>query len=78
MKQILLLIIGLVILPISLAFFFTLMNWFISLIPGTGNFMDIQLSPIWAIWGFLIVGIMIFLFLISDEEGWWDTKSNTR
>lgn len=71
MKQILhkliLILIGFPILPVLLAFFFTFINWIISLIPFTSSFETIQCSGLWVIWGFCIVGFMIIYYILLDE-----------
>ena len=52
---------GLIILPLILVIVFSLVNAVLAHV-FNGNYWDLQQSPIWVIWGIIILVIIIFYF----------------
>ena len=52
---------GLIILPLILVIVFSLVNAVLAHV-FSGNYWDLQQSPIWVIWGIIILVIIIFYF----------------
>ena len=65
-------IFGFTVLPIICAAFFTLLNWFISLIFNKYTFESIQYSEIWIIWIPCIFIIIVAYYFYGDEEDWFE------